>query len=242
MEHLLILLFIDLVVAIDRGLQKPLRSMVPSDDPLWYDPEGRLAREEVVIGPRRSYAVSAVLGVLVGCVFSCGFAFYQLEHPRAQRGPLPWPELVLFVAALLLPPVLGFGLFWHWLRGGRLVLRPTGVLFGYRKDRVFCPWALFQVPEDSWWMKERRFFLLAWPPAVPSVVHVRADTVVARGEEVCTKPLYFRRNGELVLRDLYAVRLDQVGGLLLHLGQQLGPKQKLASPPDCGDPVPHDMD
>jgi hypothetical protein len=46
--------------------------------------------------------------------------------------------------------------------------------------------------------------------------------VRATGLDVRTKQLYFLSNREAVIADLYAVRLDDVGDLLMHLGQTLG--------------------
>jgi hypothetical protein len=220
-EHIIVL-FADTLLAIDRFLQQRLRNAVVDFDELWTDPAGRLAREEVVIGPLRRYAVATALGTFAGLLLPCGLVFQSLDQPHARPGPPALAEQVLLVAGVCVPPLLGIGLFWHWLRGGEMVLRRDGVVLRFRSNLVFCPWELFQADGDPWPLDRSRLALPVWPPAVADVVHGRGDAIQATGRQVRTRPLYFRADHQVVLRDLYAVRLTDLGPLLLHLGRNLG--------------------
>jgi hypothetical protein len=241
-EHFLILRLVDTLLELDRFFQRGVRSGVPGIEQLLQDPQGLLMWEEIVIRPRRSYAVATVLGSLVGCLCPCGFLFYNLDQPGHQfGGPAPWHTQVLLLTTVLLGPLTMIVLLSHWLRGGEMVLRVNGVVLRYRKDRVFCPWALFQAPGEPWKRSAERLVLPVWPTAVPGVVHSRGDAVVATGRDVHTRQLYFRPDGQAVMRDLYCVRLGDLAGLLVRLGALLGRTHPAVSPPICGDPVPEGM-
>jgi hypothetical protein len=236
-----IVLLADTLLALDRLLQRPLESVLPDLAELQNHPRERLKQQEVLIRPRRRYAVATVLGAAVGFVFPCGFALYRLDQPQPPMGPPPLLEPVLFIASLLTMPLLAILFFSHWLRGAEMVLRPVGVVLRYRRDRVFCPWSVFQNAAKARQLHADLWALLVWPPDSAGVVHTRNDTVIATGQAVRSRPLYFRANSQMVLRDLYAVRFEPFLDLLLHLGRSLGPGLPRASPPACGDYMPEEM-
>jgi hypothetical protein len=236
-----VVLFADTLLALDRLLQKRLESAIPDLAELENRPHERLKRQEVIIRPRRRYAMATVLGGVVGFLFPCGLAVYGLDQAQQRMAPLPLPEAISLCAAFLALPVIAIFFFSHWLRGGEMILRPAGVVLRYRRDRVFCPWTVFengakpqQLHADLWALSVR-------PPASAGVVHTRYDTVVATGQSIRTRPLYFRANSQMVLRDLYVVRLGPLLDLLLHLGRSLGPDFPRASCPGCGDYLPEEM-
>lgn len=219
--------FADLLLGIDRFLQKRARRAIPDFDKLWEDPAGVLGRGEVVIGPIRRYAVATVLGLVAGFALSCGFALSELERPQ-RRAPADRPphEQVLILVSFFTPPVVAVGLLLYVLRGGEMRLRPDGVVLRYHRRLVFCPWSLFQAEGEPWKKDRSHLVLPVWPPALDEVVQGRGDAVRATGRDVRTKQLYFLSKREAVLADLYAVRLDDLGDLLLHLGQTLGPAER----------------
>jgi hypothetical protein len=228
-EHLFLLLFVDGLLALDRFLQKRSRRAIPDFDALWDNPAAELADREVVIGPLRRYAVSTVLGIVAGFAISCGFALNDLDRrgPRPAAPP-PAHEVALALVGFFAPPVIAVGLFLHFLRGGELVLRADGVVLRYRRTLVYCPWALFAAPGEGWKPDRAHLILPVWPPAVADVVQGRDDAIQATGMAVRSKPLSFQSGREAVLADLYSVRLEDVGELLLHLGHKLG-----AAPPSA---------
>jgi hypothetical protein len=237
-EHFLIGLFADIVLSIDRFLQKRLPTVVPDLDELWNDPARSLTKQEFRIGPLRRYAVATILGIPLGFLLPCGFTLYQLDHPNRNFGPPPLEERILFGVSLLVGPLLGFLLLWHFLRGGEMVLGPGGVSLRYRKNTVFCPWTLFQEKGRPWKQDSNRWVLPTWPIAVAGVVQARENVVVATGRDVHTRAFAFGIDGHVVLRNLYVVRLKELAELLSHLGQVLGPKLPMNLPPPIGDPMP----
>jgi hypothetical protein len=239
MGHFWVALFADTVLALDRRLQRRLESVIPHLAELQNYPQERLKQQDVLIRSRRRYAVATVLGGAVGFLIPCGFVFYRLDHPRPQMGPLP--EAILVLASFLAGPLIAILWLSHWLRGGEMVLRPVGVVLRYRRDRVFCSWAVFQNAVKAQQLRADLWAVVVWPPASAGVVHTRNDTVIDTGETVRTRQLYFRANSQMVLRDLYAVRLGPLLDLLLHLGRSLGPDLPFVSPPACGDHLPEEM-
>jgi hypothetical protein len=234
MEYLVVLV-IDAVLAIDRLFRRRLQSVVSEFDELWNEPKSLLERREIMIGPRRPYAVATVLGGMIGLLLPCGLMFYLFDHPLPRFGPALIVVRISFLAALLGAPLMAIGLFCHWLRGGEMVLRVEGVLLRYRKDCLFYPWAVFERQEK---LTGERCVIRPWSPAVPGVIHGRGNTVIAAGPAVRTKQFYFRPEGRIILRDLYAVPLGPLVGLLLRVGRILGSGQPLTPPPEYGDSIP----
>jgi hypothetical protein len=219
MEHGLILL-IEAILAIDRNLQKPVRAIVPDLPRLRSDPKAALADGEVVIGPRKAYAVASVLGALVAGVVLVGFVLAALDRPPKQR-----VENWYFVAA-------GFSIFasgvatallvLHWLRGGAAVLRTEGVEFVYRGRTVFCPWELFQATGSPYHPDHKRVILPANEETPIALTDFEGNVTGSPAAEVRSKPLTGSAEGQIALTDLYEVKLGELGELLLHLGRQLG--------------------
>src|SRR5438876_11835071 len=85
MEHGLILL-IEAILAIDRHLQKPLRHVIPDVARLRTEPAAYLATEEVIVGPRRPYAVATVLGLMLAIPVLVGFELSALDNPGNGPG------------------------------------------------------------------------------------------------------------------------------------------------------------
>jgi hypothetical protein len=219
MEHGLILL-IEAILAIDRKLQKPLREVVPELPRLRADPRAVLGEGEVVLGPRRAYAVAGVLGMLAGVVVLVGFVVSALDRPRNQPVE-PW----YFAAAgvcVVVTAAAGAALMLHWLRGGSAVLREEGVEFIYRGRSAFAPWALFQAPGSPYQPDHKRLILPANDLTPVAEGDYEGNVTARPAAEVKTPPLAGCADGQVVLADLYEVRLPELGELLLHLGRQLG--------------------
>src|SRR5437773_7901142 len=135
MEHGLILL-IEAILAIDRHLQKPLRHVIADLPRLRTDPAAYLASEEVIIGPRRPYAVATVLGLILAIAVLVGFVLSAFDNPG--NGPGAGDALAAGLAVLVTFAAT-VTLLLHWLRGGSAVLRREGVALVYRGRTVFCP-------------------------------------------------------------------------------------------------------
>jgi hypothetical protein len=163
-------------------------------------------------------------------------AYWEAHRTQVQRQP-DWLKYLEFFGIPGIAFLTTTGAISRFLRGGELVLRPAGLVLRYRKDVIFCPWALFQTSAESWRVNASDCTGPAWTPAVPTVVHGRRGTVVATGLDVRTKPLCITQRGRLIFTDLYSVYHEQIIALLLHLGERLGPGQKLGQPPAVGDPL-----
>jgi hypothetical protein len=223
MEHGVILL-IEAILAIDRKLQKSLGRVVPDLARLRAEPREVLAAEEVVFGPRKPYAMAAVLGCGAGLLVLIGFAISMDDPKPAPAAPAP-PDptpLVTALFATIVTAAAGTALMLSWLRGGWMVLRRQGVEMGYRGRMVFCPWEFFSASGKPYQPDWKRV-ILPVNPAVPLAASGDDGDVVALwAAEVKTKPIETCAEGQVALRDLYEVRLAEIGELLLHLGRRLG--------------------
>lgn len=219
MEHGIILL-IEAILALDRKLQKPLNQVIPELGRLRGEPRAYLVDETVIIGPRRPYAMSGVLGLAVGIGVLVIFVIAGLERPKNQPvggGYILMAGLVALISAGAVTMLL-----LHWFRGGSAVLRMQGVEFVYRGRTLFCPWTLFQAVGAPYQPDHKRLIL----PVNDQVVLAQRngdDTIVARPAiEVKAKALSACAEGQMALADLYEVRLSEFGQLLLDLGARLG--------------------
>ncbi len=240
MEHLL-LFVVDSVVVIDRRFRKRLRSVVPDLEELLQDPAGFLERQSVTIGPWRRYLAATILGIMTGLLLSCGFTFYRLDHPRPQGGPLPWGERVLFLTSLGVSPLLCIAFFSHWLRGGVMILRSAGVVLRYRNVSVFIPWAFWQQVDHCRKLTAMSWLVLGESLPTSAITHSQSGTVIAVGPEINTKPLEFQKDGQLIVREWYAVRLEELFGLLAQIAVSMKPAPPSMRPLEPGDPVPEEM-
>src|SRR5581483_7707412 len=94
--------------------------------------------------------------------------------------------------------------------------------FVYRGRTVFCPWALFQTAGAPYQPDHKRVILPA-NDGTPVALTDAAGNVTARpAAEVKSRPLAACADGQVALADLYEVRLNEFGELLLHLGRRLG--------------------
>src|SRR4051812_45272175 len=119
MEHGLILL-IEAILAADRNLQKPLAKHLPDLDWFRADPKAYFASQEVLIGPRRSYAVATVLGLLAGVIVLIVMIVSRADQPN--RPPVGVDDLLLGTLAVVVTAAATTALLLRWLRGGAAVL------------------------------------------------------------------------------------------------------------------------
>jgi hypothetical protein len=102
------------------------------------------------------------------------------------------------------------------------VLRWQGVEFIYRGRTLFCPWTLFQTPGTPYQPDHKRVILPANDATPVAESDADGNVTARRAAEVKSKPLAACADGQVALADLYEVRLQEFGELLLHLGRQLG--------------------
>src|SRR5262245_28130410 len=222
-EHL-ILVLVEFARWIDRRLQKPLARVVPDLDRLLRDPRGTLKQQPVVIGPARrpaSLILFTLALTLAGWVVGFVILIVLLGAgavPRNQRGV----PVAVFYSGLLIVLAVSFWLVRRWLRGGQLVLTPEGAELHYRQWVVFLPWAVFNAPGQPFLPRYDHTLLPASRAALPFIELREHDLVRATGLRVKAYPLRIKPEGEVVLRSLYEVPLDDLGPFLLQLGRALG--------------------
>jgi hypothetical protein len=198
-----------------------LNNFLPDLDELLHDPRGYL-QHPVVIGPRRMYRLAllfAIPGVafLVSCIpYGAGDG----ERPAMGAGFL-----------------VGASIWFFWslfLRGHALVLHPDGVEVKYRDTTVWCPWALFHADGEPFVPRTDSPRLGLTLPvvreAIPFVELRRRDTPIAFGAQACGPQFRFHGD-QVVLPARYQVMAEDLGQLLLALGQRLGSELPRGAPP-----------
>src|SRR5689334_7456996 len=122
---------------------RSLARFFPDLDELLHDPAAHLAREPVVIGPRRAFGLAALFGAAGAALLAWNAIAGGWEDERLLMG-----------IGLLLGASVRLG--WSLrLRGHEIVLHPDGVEVKYLDTAVWCPWALFnaegapKVPETD---------------------------------------------------------------------------------------------
>jgi hypothetical protein len=215
-------LIYQLILGLDRLTQKPLRQVFSDLDHLLTDPADFFHYQEVTIGPWRRWGSGASVSFLfwLGLTALTG-VLLNLAGPNLGGGGEP---LRVAIMAILLPPVcLWLGM--SCVRGGSCVLNVAGVRFVRGSVHVFCPWSLFAAPGQPIIHPihgRNRSELPVMAAAVPLVQARRHELILAEGIAVKTGQLRFRSPQEVLLKNLYRVKPDELAWLLLQLGRSLG--------------------
>jgi hypothetical protein len=192
---------------------QPLQRVLPDLDDLLADPHAYLSEAPLAFGPRRLYGL-AVVFALPGIAFLLSCVFGKPDGERLAMG------VGFLVGACVW---LGWSLL---LRGHELVLHPHGVEVVCRDGTVWAPWALFHVegqpfvPESD--SPRTGLTVPINSRAIPWVEYRRGDVVTARGMQVRGPQWFFTGRGEVALPARYEIAEQDVGELLLWLGEQLG--------------------
>jgi hypothetical protein len=234
-----ILAFAHLVSAIDRLFQKRFRTVFPQVDDLIADPLKELSASEITIGPMHRYAMSIVLGCGLGFCTCCGWSAYRMDHPRPNNGPAKLWELGSVLGGMLLVTAASGFVIERLVRGGQLVIRSNGVVFRHRSNSIFLPWHAIST-NGSFTLAENAAVFSPGAFAIASLVQSRHGIVVATGAGVWTRPVEVRKDGRVVLEDMYKVRLGDVAELLTELCGKLR-QLSAARPTEPGQPVPSEM-
>ena len=184
------------------------------------DPRAALADNEVVIGPRRAYAVATVLGFIVAMAVLVMFVLAAFDRPRKQ--PIETWYVVAAGIGVLVSGAAVTALTLRWLRGGSAVLRSEGVEFVYRGRSVFCPWTLFHAAGSPYQPDHKRIILPANHGTPVALTDYDGNVTANPAAEIKTKPIVGTADGQVALADLYEVKLLELGELFLHLGRRLG--------------------
>jgi hypothetical protein len=201
---------------------QPLHRALPDLDDLLQDPHAYLSEAPLALGPPRMYGLAGMFAVPGICfLLSC-----VLGKPDGER-------LAMGIGFLVGSAVwLGWSLL---LRGHELVLNPDGIEVVFRESVVWAPWALFHVegepfvPESD--SPRTGLMLPVNPAAVPYVELRRGGMVVAHGLQVSGPQWLFNGHGQVTLPARYEITAQDIGELLLWLGNQLGKDLPRNPPP-----------
>jgi hypothetical protein len=201
---------------------QPLHRALPDLDDLLDDPHVYLSEAPLALGPPRMYGLAGLFAVPGVCfLLSC-----MLGKPDGER-------LAMGIGFLV-----GSAVWLVWsllLRGHELVLNPDGIEVVYRDAVVWAPWALFHVqgepfvPESD--SPRTGLMLPVNSAAVPYVQLRRGGMVVAHGLQVSGPQWFFTGHSQITLPARYEIAAQDVGELLLWLGNQLGKDLPRDPPP-----------
>lgn len=213
----LVEVFVDFLVWLNRTSHKPLRDVIPDLPRLYANPAAILREHPVMIGPARPrgtilYATFA-LTLLSYCAGCAGWLEQQRPPPRGLA--------ILGLVSAVLLPFLSYILMARLIRGGWMVLHPDRVELIYRRSTVFCPWELFGATAVVSKAKRSAVTLIVPPDAVSLVTLLKGDLIRSHGENVWTRQLRIMSSTEVVLHDLYLVDLRECCEMLLHVGRSL---------------------
>jgi hypothetical protein len=231
MWHRILLTSADGFFGIDSLFKRRLEKVVPRFQSLIDDPQGYLLIEDMRIGPGNHYFTGFAFGTVLGLILSCGLS---VEFLRDQRPILERPIEQQFFSWLMLiaGPIAGIAAMLFWLRGGEIILRKHEVEFRFRNVSVVCPWELFHAPGEPVWLDFNTLAMTANPNAIDQVVMRDGGVDLQTGSNTRTKQFRFRLETckritndleypEIVLRDLYKARLNEIGSLILILSREL---------------------
>lgn len=231
LEHALLNL-IDFVLWTDGLFQKKIQKAIPDLEDLLTLPREQLSRREIAIGPNKRYGTSCFMGLFLSCL-----AWFMICLGIADMGgQIAGATRIALFVTLLGIPVLAVFLSLQIFRGGYCILTQAGVELRHRRKVVFCPWALFDTTAQPRVRNGAQAVIPIQFAAIPpievwrrkdvpehAVLRQPGHAVIARGYDVRSKQLRFAKSKhEVILADLYEIRLSDLAELILCLGRSLG--------------------
>jgi hypothetical protein len=224
--HVIVGLVKGIVDGIDGLFEKTLSRAIPVLDLLLEDPEKAFDDRSIIIGPRRKYCTAALVGLMLAIVgvLTSSIVFLILQNRPGGKNfdPLFWWGTLGPVGLCCF--IFGFRL----LRGGYCILTREGVEFRYGRRVVCCSWSVFHAWGQPVLIEESNMLLLPISPdATDSIVELNKEEseVKRNGMEVHTPQWETRSHFEAALKPLYVVKIQDLGALLLRIGQILGDSQ-----------------
>ncbi len=219
MEHLLFHLVIEAIQAIDRKMQRPLHKAVPELAELRANPAEFLRRTPVTFGPRKRRVLATVIGFLIGSVVVALLLWAFTKMPKAKEVD-PWRVVGVIVSFV----VVGFvsrSVALRLLHGGSVTLRLQGAEFTQDDTSLFLPWDLLHTA-GALFEADHKSVVLPINPTIPVALGNEEGRVQAVMPNELDTPFAQFGDGQVALKDLYDVRLSELGALLFDLGLRLG--------------------
>jgi hypothetical protein len=198
------------------GWTSPPAELMDDLAELTEDPEGRLARGPVVIGPVRT--TRAYIGAIFALPFCAWLIVSGINDWKSHSQP------VAAIVGILMLLMLGWGIFRLWSAGhARLTLDRNGVEFQNASGRLTCPWALFNAVGAP--VRSNMSHVIALPinpTVIPQLSLVRADLTQEAGSDVKSSEFKFGKKPDAIeLSLLYAIEPVTIGQVLLSVGRSL---------------------
>jgi hypothetical protein len=213
----------------DRLFQKSLKRAIPDLDQLLDDPHKTLGCRQIIIGPSRKYFSRVLVGLLVAYVGFFVFAVLFLMLDRVLG--LAWISKESRLIACIFSTFITFVLVFRSFRGGYCILKQEAVEFIYRNRVVRCSWTVFNTWGQPVYLEDTNQLLLPISPHATDLIeemNIEEGAARSKGLEVRTHQWETRTPTEAILKPLFVVGLEKLGGLLLQLGQKLGVHQSLS--------------
>lgn len=207
--------------------RRRLAELVPETDNLLADPQATLKRAEIRIGAVSLYRIATGTALSSVLLALCYLVFLQKDGIEkwvflGSSVFIAMATFVYVVKALFLPV--------H-----ELFIRADGVEFKRGHCSVWCPWALFNVNGSPFIQDTQSLWVKVHVPvatsAIPFVKLRKDDRCIVQGINVNAAQFCFRGTKHVVLYRWYALFPDELGQLLLSLGQQLGSELPTDSAP-----------
>lgn len=221
MEHLLVHLVLETIYTLDRKLQRPLSKVIPDYPAFQADPPRYLSQNQVTFGPRRRHVLAIVIGLAAstGVTLLLFFAFRHMPKPVKQDEWIRWVGVGLsFIVVAYVVRTIALKL----MPGGSLTLTKAGVALVYGEQTLFLPWDVLQATGGVF-EPDHKLVVLPINPSVPvGVTNPDGEVTAVLPEELEMPQAESSDYSQLALKDLYEVRIGEVGELLRDLGLRLG--------------------
>lgn len=221
MEHLLVHLVLETIHSLDRKLQRPLGKVIPDYSTFKADPPRYLADNSVTFGPRRRHVLAIVigLGAAIGVTLLLMLAFRHMPKPLKQDEWVRWAGVCIsFVVVAYVARTIALRL----MPGGSLTLTKQGATLTYGDQILFLPWDVLQA-SGGVFEPDHKLVVLPINPNVPvALTNAEGEVTAMLPEELELPQAECSDYCQLALKDLYEVRIGDVGELLRDLGLRLG--------------------
>jgi hypothetical protein len=220
MEHVLIHIIVETIQALDRKLQRPVHRVIPDYASFKADPHAYLAQATVVFGPRRRHVLATVIGAVAATavVLLLYFAFTHMPKPKQPD----WSRMIGIAVTFVVVTLVGRALALRLLPGGTMTLTAKGVAMTYGENLLFVPWDVLQATGNVF-EPDHKIVVLPINPSIPVALTGPDEEVTAVLPYDLELPQAEASDyNQLALKDLYEVRIGEVGALLRDLGLRLG--------------------
>lgn len=220
MEHVLIHLIVESIQALDRKLQRSVARAIPDYANFKADPQQYLDQNTVTFGPRRRHVLALVIGAVFATAVVLLLVFAFTHMPKPQKPDLS--RMIGVIATFVVVALVVRSIAMRLLPGGTLTLTSKGVALAYGDNLLFLPWDVLQATGNVF-EPDHKIVVLPINPQIPvGVTGPDGEVTAVLPYDLELPQAEASDYNQLALRDLYEVRIGEVGALLRDLGLRLG--------------------